>query len=103
MSNWHLVAPLSALPVGGMLPFAHGGKQLLVYRTPSGLFATSRRCTHQAADLLRGYLDRDVIECPLHQGRFSISSGAALSAPACDPLATYEVKVVDEAIMVKLA
>ena len=60
------------------------------------------RCTHQAADLMRGHFDGDVIECPVHQGRFHVCTGAALSAPASTPLKTYPVKIEDGRIFVEV-
>jgi 3-phenylpropionate/trans-cinnamate dioxygenase ferredoxin subunit len=35
----------------------------------------------------------DIIECPLHQGRFHIPTGAPKGAPVHLPLRTYPVKV----------
>jgi nitrite reductase/ring-hydroxylating ferredoxin subunit len=37
----------------------------------------------------------NVIECPLHQGRFDVRSGKALSAPVCVDLKTYPVVIKD--------
>lgn len=37
----------------------------------------------------------EIIECPLHQGRFHIPSGQAKSAPVRDDLRSYPVKVED--------
>jgi 3-phenylpropionate/trans-cinnamate dioxygenase ferredoxin subunit len=39
-----------------------------------------------------GYLEDGCIECPLHQARFDIRTGAAMCAPATEPLRTYPVK-----------
>ena len=85
-----------------MLGMSASGKRLIVYRTKTGYFATDRRCTHQAADLLRGYFDQEVIECPVHQGRFNVCTGAALSPPVSTPLATYPVKAVDGKVLVEV-
>ena len=79
-----------------------GRKHLILFRTSRGYFATDRRCTHQQADLLRGYFDEDVIECPVHQGRFNICTGAPLSAPASAPLKTYPVKILDNEVCVQI-
>ncbi|HEY6483355.1 MAG TPA: non-heme iron oxygenase ferredoxin subunit [Steroidobacteraceae bacterium] len=103
MSEWRPVAELSAFAGTNMVPLRIGELRLLLYKTSSGLYATARRCTHQAADLMRGYLDGDVIECPVHQGRFDIRTGKALSAPACEPLVTYEVRIVAERIELKIS
>jgi 3-phenylpropionate/trans-cinnamate dioxygenase ferredoxin subunit len=43
-----------------------------------------------------------VIECPLHQGRFDVITGRALSAPVCVNLKTYPVKLEDGAVWVEI-
>jgi len=51
---------------------------------------------------MRGYFDGDVIECPVHQGRFDVRTGRVLGAPASTPLRTYAVKVVDGDVYVEV-
>ena len=43
-----------------------------------------------------------VIECPLHQGRFDIATGKALTPPVCEDLATYPVVVENGIVFVRL-
>ena len=43
----------------------------------------------------------DVIECPLHNGRFDIRDGRALGAPACVNLKTYPAKVEDGFVFIQ--
>ena len=95
MAAWTPVPKGAQLEVGGMTGLSAAGQHIIVYRTASGFCATARRCTHQGADLMRGYFDQDIIECPVHQGRFNVRTGAALSAPACKPLQTYAVQIID--------
>jgi len=102
MSEWVRVSSGAELPQGAMVAVTAAGKRLILYRTASGYFATDRRCTHQGADLVRGYFDQEVIECPVHQGRFSVRTGEALSAPACVALKSYPVKVADDGIHVQI-
>ena len=78
------------------------GKALAIYRIKGKLFVTSDVCTHGSACLSDGYLDGDTIECPLHQGLFHVPSGKALGAPATENLATYEIRMQDERICVRL-
>lgn len=93
MAEWVKVPNGESMAEGTMIAATALGKRLIVYKAADGYFATDRRCTHQAADLLRGYFDANVIECPVHQGRFNICTGAPLSAPASAPLKTYPVKL----------
>ena len=102
MSEWIQVPDGENMLEGNMLALAAPGKRLIVYKTRGGYFATDRRCTHQAADLMRGYFDEDIIECPIHQGRFNVCTGAALSAPASAPLKTYPVKTEDGKVFVEV-
>jgi nitrite reductase/ring-hydroxylating ferredoxin subunit len=102
MSDWVCVAQVEALADGPMIAVSAAGRQLIIYKTGDGYLATDRRCSHQGADLMRGYFDRYVIECPVHQGRFSVRTGRALSAPASVALTAYPVKVVDGDIYVEI-
>jgi nitrite reductase/ring-hydroxylating ferredoxin subunit len=102
MPEWVSVPKAAGLLEGTMMALSIHGKHLIVYKTSAGYFAGARRCTHQAADLMRGYFDGNVIECPVHQGRFDVRNGAALSAPASTPLQTYPVKVVDGEVFVEI-
>jgi len=43
-----------------------------------------------------------VIECPLHQGRFDVRTGKALSAPVCVDLKTWPVKLEDGDLFIKI-
>ena len=102
MAEWTLVPKGAQLAVGAMTALSVAGEHIIVYRTARGFCASARRCTHQGADLMRGYFDQDIIECPVHQGRFNVRTGAALSAPASTPLKTYAVRVVDGEVYVAI-
>ena len=46
------------------------------------LFAVSRRCRHQLADLSAGSIDADgCLVCPWHQARYDVASGAMVEGP----------------------
>jgi 3-phenylpropionate/trans-cinnamate dioxygenase ferredoxin component len=74
-----------------------------LYRSEGEFFATDNRCTHAEALMSEGYLEDGCIECPLHQARFDIRTGAALCAPATEPLRTYPVKREGEEIYIGAA
>ena len=69
------------------------GKFVAIYNTPEGFFATDGMCTHEEESLGDGLVMDGVIECPLHQGRFCVRTGRALSAPAVESpiVSTYEL------------
>ncbi|MCW2534593.1 MAG: Rieske (2Fe-2S) iron-sulfur domain protein [Modestobacter sp.] len=46
------------------------------------LFAVSRRCRHQFADLSAGSVDADgCLVCPWHQSRYDVDTGDMVSGP----------------------
>ncbi|MFM0125500.1 non-heme iron oxygenase ferredoxin subunit [Paraburkholderia sp. RL18-101-BIB-B] len=77
-------------------------EQIALYLVDGEVYATHNVCTHQFALLSDGYLEDGCIECPLHQGRFDVKTGAALCAPASAPVKIYKVQVEDGAVMVEL-
>lgn len=85
-----------------VMRFDHGDSTYAVYRTEHGYFATDGLCTHEEVHLEDGLVLDDVIECPLHQGRFNVRTGEALSAPACVNLKTYPVKVEGRRVLMDI-
>jgi len=79
-----------------------GDRQIAIYNVDGELYATDNVCTHAFALLSDGWLDGDVIECPLHGGRFEVRTGKALGYPVEVDLKTYQVRVVGEDVQVKL-
>ena len=45
------------------------------------------------ARLAEGFVIDDVIECPMHNGRFHIPTGKPDGPPACEPLRIYPVRM----------
>jgi nitrite reductase/ring-hydroxylating ferredoxin subunit len=78
------------------------GSCIALFSLAGRLCATSNVCTHQFALMTDGYVDGEYIECPMHQGRFHIPTGAPQGTPVTQPLRTYPVKVEAETILVKL-
>ena len=91
--NWIPVCAADEIDEQDVYGFDHEGKTYCVYNTPEGFFATDGVCTHEDELLENGMVIDCVIECPLHQGRFDVRTGAALSAPACVDLGTWPVKI----------
>jgi 3-phenylpropionate/trans-cinnamate dioxygenase ferredoxin subunit len=78
--------------------FDYEDQTYCVYHTPDGFFASDGYCTHEEQHLEDGIVIDNVIECPLHQGRFDVRSGKALSAPVCVDLKTYPVVIKDSRV-----
>jgi nitrite reductase/ring-hydroxylating ferredoxin subunit len=93
--EWHFVAKSADLEPGDAIVVTVGRKEIALFRVGDEFFAIDNRCTHAAAPLADGYLQGEVIECPLHQGLFNIRTGAALCSPALKPVATYAVRITN--------
>ncbi len=102
MSNWIRACAADDIDEEDLIRFDHGGNTYCIYNTEKGFFATDGLCTHEKQHLEDGIVIGTVIECPLHQGRFDIPTGKALSAPACVDLKTYDVKVEDGDVFINI-
>lgn len=85
-----------------LIRFDHGDKTFCIYNTADGFFASDGMCTHEDEHLENGIVIDCVIECPLHQGRFDVRTGKALSAPVCVNLKTWPVKLEDGDVFIKI-
>ena len=72
---------LRDLPTGSMRRITRGEIDVLLAHTPVGIVATDDRCPHMSAPLSIGELDGCVVACPLHEGRFDLSTGETVQMP----------------------
>jgi 3-phenylpropionate/trans-cinnamate dioxygenase ferredoxin subunit len=91
--HWREVCGVDDIQVEDMRELEIAGSLYLVYRTPSGFYASSGLCTHEGVRLADGLILGELIECPRHQGRFHIPTGQAKRVPARKSLATFPTKV----------
>lgn len=66
--NWITVAPRDTLEPGSVTGVKAGDFDIALYNIDGEIFATDNICTHAQAVLSDGWLEGDVIECPLHAG-----------------------------------
>ena len=101
--SWIEVAARSALDAGEMMGVEIGEVSIALYNVDGEIYATDNMCTHAFAVLTDGFLDGDIIECPLHGGCFKVQTGEGQGSPISENIKTYPVRVVDDAIQVKIA
>src|SRR6476620_8301473 len=75
------VLAIADLPPGTMRRVSRGDLDILLANTPAGIVATDDRCPHMSAPLSIGELDGCVVACPLHEGRFDLSTGETVQMP----------------------
>jgi nitrite reductase/ring-hydroxylating ferredoxin subunit len=98
--EYHKVAKTTDIDEGEATQVLVGRREIAIYNLDGNFFATDDICTHAYASLADGYIEDDVIECPLHGGSFEIRTGKAASAPCTEDLKTYPVKIEGDAILV---
>src|ERR1700730_2990100 len=93
--------PFEDLSEGRMILGQVGGEAVVLARTGAALFAIGAECTHYHGPLAEGMLVADTVRCPWHHACFSLRTGAALRAPALDPVACWRVEQQDGKIYVR--
>jgi 3-phenylpropionate/trans-cinnamate dioxygenase ferredoxin component len=86
-----------------VMRFDHGNQTYAIYRIDDDYYATDGLCTHEQVHLADGLVMDNIIECPKHNGRFDIRTGAAKGAPVCVNLKTYPVRVEDGKVLINTA
>ncbi len=103
MTTWIEACAVDDVDTEDVTRFDHRDRSFAIYRSPENAFyATDGYCTHERAHLADGLVLGDIIECPLHNGRFDYRSGRARGAPVCVDLVTYPVKVEGGRVFVGL-
>ena len=101
-STWTPVASLDDLAASDAIAVVAGGKEIALYLIDGNVFATANRCTHGDARLCDGWVEGHEIECPLHQGKFDVHTGAATGAPAEVALASYPARLAGDRVEIQL-
>ena len=76
------------------------GVAVAIFNVDGSFHATSNICTHQHALLSEGYLEGEFIECPLHQGRFNVVTGAVDCPPVTEALRVFPIRIEGNDVLV---
>ena len=85
-----------------VIRFDHKGETYAIFNVDGSYYATQGHCTHEKQHLADGLVDDGIIECPLHMGQFDIATGEALAGPVCIHLATYEVRLDGDQVLIHI-
>ena len=102
MSNfeYHAVAKTDDLDPEEVIAIFIADEEIALFNVDGQFFATLGVCTHENVGLADGFVEGDLIECPLHSACFEIKTGKAVNPPAEIDLKTYPVKVEGDTIYV---
>ena len=97
---WTGVAAAGDVRPGEHRVYEVDGRFVVVYNIAGELFAIEDLCTHDGNPLADGPVEGHEVICPRHGARFCLRTGAALSPPAYEPVATFPVAVRDGRICI---
>ncbi len=100
MAQWREVCPEDAFQ--RTFKYTHRRKEIALYKLEDGIYATENSCSHEYSELSEGIIMGSDVYCPKHGSRFDIRSGAVKDLPATRPVKTFEVKVEDGVVYVKV-
>ncbi len=98
--HWLAVCAIRELAPGERRVVTGPDEDILVVNADGVILAVADQCSHQALPLHEGLLDGDLITCPYHNAQFCLNTGEALSPPAYEPIACYDIVIHDEQIFV---
>ena len=102
MAGFETVAKLDEIPDGDMKQVVVRGDLVGLYRVGDAVYAIDDVCTHEEAYLTEGDFEPDdlEVECPLHGSHFNVATGEVRVLPATRPVATYDVKIEGDLVLV---
>lgn len=98
------VASLEEIPPGTMKSYNIKGREVLVANVKGKIYAMGAICNHARWDLAEGTLDEEnaKVVCAGHGAVWDLKTGEGKFVRPLPPEPTYEVKVEDGEIYVKL-
>jgi nitrite reductase (NADH) small subunit len=94
------VLDLAALPDGAAAFASFGEEDVALFRRGDEIFAIGNQCPHQGGNLCDGFVEGDIVTCPLHGWEFDLRSGACMTIPG-ESVPHYTATVEDGAIILE--
>jgi NADPH-dependent 2,4-dienoyl-CoA reductase/sulfur reductase-like enzyme/nitrite reductase/ring-hydroxylating ferredoxin subunit len=93
--------PLDQCAEGQTISARVGDEPVLLSRFDGEFYAIGATCTHYGGALGEGLNHAGTVRCPLHHACFDLKTGAALRAPALDPVDRWRVDVEGNTLFVR--
>jgi NADPH-dependent 2,4-dienoyl-CoA reductase/sulfur reductase-like enzyme/nitrite reductase/ring-hydroxylating ferredoxin subunit len=92
---------IDAIGDSGMVGGHVGGDAVLLAKVGDEFFAIGATCSHYGGPLPEGLLVGDTVRCPWHHACFSLRTGAAVKAPAFNPMPCWRVEKTNGKVFVR--
>ncbi len=93
------VAKVRDVPPGTAKVVVVAGRPVALFNVNGTFYATDNTCLHRAGPIGEGFLDGDVITCPMHGWQYDVKSGQSFMNPAAK-LRTYVVVIEGDEVKV---
>ena len=100
--EFRTVASVEDVPENGVHAVEVDGKKICLVKRAGKVYALEDRCSHEEFPLSAGEVTGDQITCMLHGARFDLETGKPKALPAVVPVKTYEARVEDGRVQVRL-
>jgi nitrite reductase/ring-hydroxylating ferredoxin subunit len=102
LDEFVVVAQVGDVADNTMMNVSVGDEEILLAKVDGELFAIADECTHAYGMLSMGDLHADTceVQCPIHEGRFDLRTGAPTVPPPEEPVVAYEVRIEGDDILV---
>jgi len=102
VSEFVAVAKAEDIPVGSFKAVEIDLDRILIVHTDEGFFALADECSHDSGIISDGLLIGHEVVCPRHGARFDVKSGAVTAPPAIVGIDTYDVKIENDTILIRV-
>lgn len=72
------------------------GKEILIAKTGTKIFAIGNTCTHRGCKLSGGNLEGETVRYPCHGSVFNVRTGEVVKGPAKNPEPSYIITVEND-------
>lgn len=100
--QWLDVGPADSIAPGDFEVVETDDFPIAVVNVDGEFFAIEDICTHDGEELTGGPIDGDEIICPRHGATFCLRTGEALTPPAYEAVRTFETRVDNGLVQVKV-
>lgn len=99
VSEFVKVASTKDVPEGEGIVVQANGSEIALFNVAGEFYAIHNVCRHAGGSLGDGFLEGDIVACPIHGWQYNVKNGACLIAPSIS-VKSYQVKVAGSDIFI---
>jgi nitrite reductase/ring-hydroxylating ferredoxin subunit len=96
------VLALSDVPPGKGVLVSVNGRDVAIFRRGTELLAIGNDCPHQGGSLCDGWVEGEIVICPLHGWEFDMRTGGCMTVPG-ESVPRYTATVEDGTVYLEEA